>query len=141
MTSQALLRNACKMACCSPKCRAIFMLCYGIVGIAIGLLVAVIFLSHPQLRNIHAGIWGFLSFVCAGCVSFYGLLRWKFWLCLRRVTLLCVVAGAGGTATGTVGFIAYIVCGATDTGECHQWCVCIMHCMERPILWEPPNST
>lgn len=79
--------------------------------------MGVIFLIHPQFRNVHASVWGLVSFVCAACVSFYGVMRWKFWARLSRITMLFVVAGAGGTALGTVGFIFYIVLGATDTGE------------------------
>ena len=105
------------MACCSPNCRAIFMMCYGLVGVAIGLLVGVVFLIHPQFRNVNAGVWGLVSFACAACVSFYGLMRWKCWARLSRGTMLFVAVGAGGTALGTVGFILYIVLGATDVGE------------------------
>lgn len=96
------------------------MMCYGVVGVVVGLLVGGIFLLHPQLRNVHGGCWGLISFLFAACASLYGLLRWKCWPCLSRATILFVVVGAGGIALGTVMFVLYIVLGATDNGECHN---------------------
>lgn len=92
-------------------------MCYGLVGVVVGLLVGGVFLFIPQLKNLHAGSWGLLSFVFAACATFYGLMRWKGWACLSRMTMLFVVVGAGGSALGSVGFILYVVLGAVDTGE------------------------
>lgn len=96
------------------------MMCYGLVGVVVGLLVGCVFLFIPQFKNVHAGSWGLVSFVFAACASVYGLMRWKCWVCLSPITMLFVVVGAGGTALGSVGFILYVVLGAVDAGEYHN---------------------
>ena len=103
------------MACCSTRCRSVFLVLYGLLGAAVGILVGVVFLAIPEVKNVHAGAWGVVSFLSALTVSIYGLLRWRLWEILRKVTLFFVLLGAIGLSLGTTSFIAYLAYGIVYT--------------------------
>ena len=103
------------MACFSTKCRSVFLFLYGLLGAGVGILVGIVFLAIPEVRNIHAGAWGVVSFLFALTVSIYGLLRWRLWDILRKITMFFVLLGALGLSLGTTSFIAYLVYGIVYT--------------------------
>jgi hypothetical protein len=106
-----------KMACCTRKCRGIFLSVYGLVGVCVGILVAIVFLALPEVHNVHAGVWGFVSFLFALSDSLYGCLLWMSWKVLRRITMVFFLLGCFGLSIGTTSFIAYLAYGVVYTEE------------------------